>query len=215
MQRYVIGLKDFKGLRQQLKLSSTQKAILIGSILGDGYLQLSKTKTNARLQIRNTNKYVAYVDWKYKFFCDWSPNGLVKDSANNSTYFLTIFHPELLYWKKTFYSNGRKIIPINISALLTHPLSLAVWLMDDGNGYLRSKALRISSYCFLKEEHRLLQDCLMKNFEIDSKLCQDSKGFQLYIPVRSSEKLFNLVRDYIHPSMLYKFARLNPVETTR
>lgn len=215
MQRYAIKLNNFQELRRRLKLSFNQRAVLIGSLLGDGYLQLSKSKTSARLQIRNTNKQADYVKWKYNFFSEWSPNGVVGDLSNDSTYFLTLYHPELLIWKKIFYQNGRKIIPVDIRSLLTHPLSLAVWFMDDGNGYLRNKALRISTYCFSEEEHKLLQDCLIKNFGIDSTLYHDSKGHQLYIPARSSIKLFKLIRAYIHPNMMYKFARLNPVETTR
>ena len=87
--------------------------------------------------------------------------------------------------------------------------------MDDGNGYLRTKALRISSYCFNGKENRLLQECLKNNFGIETKLYLDSKGYQLYIPSHSAVIVYELIRTYIHPEMNYKFTRLNPVETTR
>lgn len=98
MARYVIELKEFRNLKNKLKLSTIQKDFLIGSILGDGCLQLSKGGDSARLQIRNSSKYSEYVLWKYDFVKEWSPRGLVSDKCNNSVYFDTVFHPELFNW---------------------------------------------------------------------------------------------------------------------
>ena len=98
MVRYVIGLKEFTALRNRLKLTATQEAVLIGSILGDGCLQVSKRGDSARLQVRNNQKYSEYVGWKYQFLRSWSPRGLLIDRCNNSIYFTTIYHPEILNW---------------------------------------------------------------------------------------------------------------------
>lgn len=215
MARYAIGLKEFRNLKEKLKLSTIQQDFLVGSILGDGCLQLSKRGGSARLQIRNSSKYSDYVLWKYDFVKEWSPRGLVEDKCNNSMYFDTVFHPELFNWYQNFYQNKRKIIPKDIVNILTNPLSLAIWLMDDGNGYLRSKGLRISTYSFKKVEHELLQKCLERNFQIETSIFCDSKGYQLYIKAKSAIEIYKLIRAQICPVMEYKFARLNPVETTR
>lgn len=87
--------------------------------------------------------------------------------------------------------------------------------MDDGNGYLRSKGLRISTYSFNKVEHELLQECLERNFRLKTSLFRDSKGYQLYIKAKSSIEIYKLIQAQLCPAMEYKFARLNPVETTR
>lgn len=215
MARYVIGLKNFKNLKAKLNLSTIQQDFLIGSILGDGCLQLSKRGDSARLQIRNSSKYSEYVKWKYRIVDKWSPRGLILDKCNNSMYFDTVFHPKLFEWHQKFYQHKRKIIPQNISEILINPLSLAIWLMDDGNGYLRSKALRISSYSFDKDEHELLQKCLKDNFQLETSIFCDSKGYQLYIKAKSAAEVYKLIQTHICPVMDYKFARLNPVETTR
>jgi len=44
-------------------LSNIQKQVILGSILGDGYM---RKKTNAHLQITHSYKQKDYVDWKYK-----------------------------------------------------------------------------------------------------------------------------------------------------
>lgn len=208
MGRYVIEYKEFAELRARLKLSITQEQVLIGSILGDGCLQLSKNGESARLQIRNSLKQSEYVDWKYQFFQEWSPRGVHDDNANQSVYFDTLFHKELGEWRDIFYPNGQKIIPAEINRLLTSPLALAIWFMDDGNGYLNCRALRISSYSFTEAENELLQGCLEDNFQVKSTICVDSKGYHLYIPVKSAVILFQLIQAHIHPTMQYKFARL-------
>lgn len=80
MGRYVIGLKDFHILKERLKLSAEQESIVIGSILGDGCLQVSKKGNSARLQIRNSSRHSGYVKWKYQFLSEWSPRGLISDA---------------------------------------------------------------------------------------------------------------------------------------
>lgn len=48
-------------------LSEEQKQVILGCLLGDGYM---RKKTNAHLQITHSVKQSEYVDWKYKIFKD-------------------------------------------------------------------------------------------------------------------------------------------------
>lgn len=215
MARYNIQPKKLKALKRDLKLTQIQKAVIVGSVLGDGYLQQSKNGQSARLQIRNTTKQKQYVLWKYNYLKNLVVSPPRYDKYNNSWLFETMFHPELLPYHKLFYSGRKKIIPRNIAEIFREPLTLAVWIMDDGNGYKNYKALRISSYCFTEIGHWLLQECLRDNFGVSISIYREPKGNVIYIPAISAQKLFLLVSSYIHPVMQYKFARLNPVETTR
>ena len=52
--------KNFK----QISLSESCKAIILGSILGDGSLKLSKPYKNARFWIRHSVKQKEYWEWK-------------------------------------------------------------------------------------------------------------------------------------------------------
>lgn len=105
-----------------------------------------------------------------------------------------------------FYTSGVKTIPSNIGEFLTHPISLAIWFMDDGNGYKNKSSYRISTYAFGLEGSQILIDCLHKNFGIQTNLIRDSKGYQIYIPVKdgNSSRFYDLVSPFIIPSMRYK-----------
>lgn len=48
-------------------LSKVQKQVILGSILGDGYM---RKKTNAHLQITHSYIQKEYVDWKYEILKD-------------------------------------------------------------------------------------------------------------------------------------------------
>ncbi|OGH18307.1 MAG: hypothetical protein A3F31_04270 [Candidatus Levybacteria bacterium RIFCSPHIGHO2_12_FULL_38_12] len=116
---------------------------------------------------------------------------------------------------KAFYKGKTKIIPRNINDILKSNLSLAVWFMDDGNGYLKNNAYRLSTYAFGLDGNLLLQECLSSNFGLKINLIRDSKGFQLYIPIGngSASKFRSLIDPYILPTMRYKIENRSPVET--
>ena len=204
-----------KNLKLDLKLSDIQKDVLIGTVLGDGYLRPSRSGKAARLQICHKAAAKKYVDWKYQIFKNLVFSKPRNQVQNNSLRFTTISHPDLLEYLKCFYANCFKSIPKNVCDILKSSLSLAVWFMDDGNGYLNSYALRISTYGFGLEGNLLLQNCLTKNFGVQTNLKRDVKGYQLYIPTSdgSALRFKNLIIPYVLPSMRYKIERRSPVET--
>lgn len=191
-------------------LSSQQKALIIGSILGDGCLIANRTKTSARLQIRHQLKHKAYVEWKYRFLKDIVHTKPRLDSYNNSWYFRTKQLSVFGEYRSVFYKNNQRFIPHNIDKYLLHPLSLAVWFMDDGNGYQHYRGLRISTYAFKREGTVLLQKALLNTFCVKTNVIQDIKGYQLLIPARSAVRFKTLIEPFTLTSMNYKLATLTP-----
>ncbi len=126
--------RALRSLKQSLKLSELQKEIVIGTILGDGCLISSRSGQAARLQVRHNRKHQEYVEWKYNFFTDWVLTSPRLDPFNSSWYFRTVSHPALMEIKRLFYNGNQRFVPNNVVNILRSPLSLAVWLMDDGNG---------------------------------------------------------------------------------
>src|ERR1039458_7740834 len=118
------------------KLSTKEKEIIIGTILGDGHFAM--LKTDARLEVGHSHKQKDYVFWKYKQLPDIvgaEPHKvLIDDARYGKTWeqwsFSTRINPELTELRDMFYKGKKKIIPKNIGLLLTSPLSLAVWFMD-------------------------------------------------------------------------------------
>ena len=194
-------LKEYKS---KLFLTDLQKEVLIGTLLGDGSIKISVSGKAARLQICHSFDYKEYVFWKKSIFKEWVLSGPKYYKVNNSLIFRTMF-----------YINKVKIIPKDINNILKSDLSLAVWFMDDGNGYRKNDAFRLSTYAFRYNGNLLLQKCLLKNFGIKTSLIKDSKGYQIYIPITGgvSDRFKKLIYKYIIPKMRYKFRSISPVET--
>ena len=199
-------LREKKSL---LKLTQLQKSVLVGTILGDGCLIASRSGKAARLQVRQNAKYYEFVSWKYDFFKAWIITKPRYDRFNDSIVFRTISHPDLMEIRKIFYRNNVKIVPDNIKDLLTHPLSLAIWFMDDG--HKQHFYLRLSTYAFGEIGNKLLQTCLKKNFLLNTKIYHDSKGFYLCFLKDNAVKLYKLIKPYVIPCMEYKFMKVKSI----
>lgn len=209
------------GSRKQMKLSLREKAIIYGAILGDGYLQ-STGKKNARLRLEHGMKQKDYLLWKTnelpklflgkpKYLQRVHPitgktYGYIRHQSNSS--------PFLGSLRKTFYINGKKKIPEDLGKFISHPLSLAVWYMDDGY-YSRKKDDR-TSYLYLgkttREEAEIAQKTLKEKFLLNTSVVDKRKrGMALRFFAEDSRKLSQLLKDYIIPLFSYKLP--DPVTT--
>ena len=93
-------------------LSKVQEQIVLGSILGDGYL---RKKVNAHLEITHSMKQKEYVDWQYHFLKDIviTPPKFYKGNEGRIGYrFYTKSLPEL-----TFFYNKY----VHITILMRRP----------------------------------------------------------------------------------------------
>ena len=114
-------------------LTQLEKSIIVGSLLGDGYLRIVPGRFNALLEINHTIHQKDYVDWKYEMLKSICKSGPVSRQGNGNRIayrFNTRQHPELTEFHKLFYVHGKKCIPDNIKL---DPIILAVWYMDDGS----------------------------------------------------------------------------------
>src|SRR3990167_2392111 len=168
--------RELREFKLTLHLTQLQKDFLFGTLLGDGCLISSRSGKSARLQVRHNREFKEYVLWKHSFFKKWVRMQPTEDRFNNSFYFRTLSHPDLMEIKRLFYDGTVRFVPNNILNILRNPLSLAVWVMDDGNGDKRNRNFRLSSYGFGLEGNLLLQDCLRRNFSLLTTLYRDSKG---------------------------------------
>ena len=111
-------------------LLEVQKSLIVGSLLGDGYM---RCKTNAHLQVTHSIRQKIYVDWKYQQLKDFvsTPPKEYQGNGNRVGYrFFTRSLPLFTPFYHRFYPHGKKIIPPDIQIT---PLTLAVWFMDDGS----------------------------------------------------------------------------------
>lgn len=185
-------------------MNRTQRDIVIGTILGDGCLEFNGYR-GTRLQIKQKDGHKQYVMWLYKNLSDLCRTGPQQRKDTKQWYFSTRTLEELTELHKVFYSRQkRKRVPAEIASLVTSPLSIAVWYMDDGTLDYRPKShynFRLSTDSFTKTENVLLVDMLKVNFGVNASsfnsLCRGKKYHRLYIGAKGRDSFFDLVQPYM------------------
>lgn len=179
-------------------LSKIQKQLILGCVLGDGYM---RKKTNAHLQITHSIKQKKYVDWKYQILKNLviSQPKAYKGNAGRVGYrFFTRNLSQITRFYQMFYRNGTKIVPrvINLS-----PLSLAVWYMDDGS------KCRKACYFNCQKLGPESQGNLMKSLKLlnlKTSLNKDKSYYRIYVSSYSTPTLVQIIESYVLPCMRYK-----------
>ena len=203
-------LTSLEGYKKTLKLSALQEEVLIGLLLGDGHIELLPNGKSARLKVEYNVKNSDYVDFLYKIF-----KNLVRMSPRVRTVegfggnfdrvgFTTLSLPEFLTFRDLFYFGKTKIVPSNISKLLTN-IGLAVWFMDDGS--YKSRECRGKLLCthnFSNSEIALLCQVLDHNFGLRAIPRIQKDGTEIYIKALSYERLKSIISPFMVKSFLYK-----------
>lgn len=193
-------------------LGKKQREVLIGLVLGDGFLQATGKK-NARLRLEHSAKQKSYLEWKYevlKNFMQSPPKYIERFNPvwqRVYKYYRCQTHatPYLGKLRRLFYEENQKVIPSNIQLLLKSPLSLAVWYMDDGNLYHRDKMAEIYLPCYPNENVQRLAKTLEANFGLQPKIKIKKKKYPVFsFDVLQTKRLVEIVRPHIVPSLKYK-----------
>lgn len=183
-------------------LTKFERSIIIGSVLGDGYMRIIPGCSNAFLEINHSIKAKEYVDYKYKSLkriCESIPKARTTNDGRVAYRFFTKQHKELTDIYNQFYKNNRKIIPKD---LILDPVILSVWYMDDGSKcrdhdiYLNTQQFSINDQNILLSKLRLIG--------IDARLNKDKKYFRIRILKPSIKKFMEIISPYVSESMQYK-----------
>jgi len=180
-------------------LSEFQQQIVVGCILGDGYM---RKKTHAHLQITHSIKQRKYVDWKYRMLKSLviTPPTKYKGNGNRVGYrFFTKSLPELTSFYEKFYSGKVKRIPDNF---ILNPVTLAVWYMDDGSKSHKSCYFNTQAFD-LKSQNSLIK--ALAELSIKAKLNKDKQYFRIRVLTSSTPHLIDIIRPHVIKSMWYKF----------
>jgi len=183
-------------------LTQLQKSVIIGTILGDGYVRIIPKRKNALLEINHSIKEKKYVEWKYSVLRNLvkSPPKLRKMNGDRVAYrFYTKQLPELTKLYRLFYRNNKKIIPPN---LILNRIILAVWYMDDGSKCGNSNFYFNTQQYSLDDQKKLINK--LEKIGLKAKLNKDKNYWRIRLVSKSIERFKQLVGDIIIPSMLYK-----------
>ena len=195
---YMLELTARKNLK--LIVTDRQLEILVGTLLGDGYIY-----PKGKIQIAQSTKQFSYLMWKYNELRSLAYGLPTKkerfDKRVGKTYSESRFWLRQYFrsWRKIFYPKGKKIFPIEFKKYIT-PLSLAVWYMDDGN-YSEGRNVKIATDGFDLESRNNLKNLLLIKFNVKSTLHKNGK---LRVSNESLNRFFDLITPFIHSSMSYK-----------
>jgi hypothetical protein len=208
------------------KMNKSLREMLIGVILGDAHIGRTGLDS-AFITFEQSKKKIEYLNFLHKLTQD---EGIVSEEPktysriderynklNESLYFRTksleIFKP----LADIFLDNdGKKVIPNNISDLLT-PRSLAFWIMDDGQQVKRG-GVTLCTDSFTSSEINIIREALKNTLNLTTSI-HTKKGKnnaiyeRIYIHKISLNEVKPLLKKYMHDSMLYKINEL-PVTST-
>ena len=119
-------------------LSTIQKEILIGSLLGDGHLETSnQAKTYRFIVVQSSKKqlYFQFLQNQFKPFITTPIYTRVyptQQGESSTLRFVSQFSSIFSPYGSMFYVEKTKRVPLCIEQILT-PLGLTIWYMDDGS----------------------------------------------------------------------------------
>ena len=183
-------------------LTQLQRSIIIGSLLGDGYLRIVPGRKDAFLEINHSFSQKEYVDWQYKMLKSICTSGPVSRKGNGARIayrFTTRQHSELTQLLDLFYVDRTKRIP---DGLVLDPITLAVWFMDDGSR-CRAQDVYFNTQQFAIEDQ---EKCLamLSEVGISASLNKDKEYQRIRVKTHSIPTFFEYISPYIIPSMAYK-----------
>jgi len=181
--------------------------VLVGLILSDGYLCLTSSRTNARLEFKQSISHFPYFWFVFNImspFCISLPylcTMRLKGVKFFAVKFVSRSLPFFTELHAIFYPEGIKIVPDCIFDLLT-PVALAHWIIGDGSVRRHGVILCTNSFSVI-DTIRLI-NVLMIRYDLVCTLQIQIGQPLIYITAGSIPRLRSIVLPHMHPSMHYK-----------
>lgn len=203
-----------------LSISTDAEQIILGSILGDGYMSPNRhpenthLTLNSELRITHGIKQKEYVEFKKRLlekegikchlcFIDNRPTHFINgiEVRENGTYQLkTQRNISFNFYRKMFYRPNKKLTRYLYKL---NALGLAIWFMDDG--FKNGRGFNIATDSFTFKEVYFLQKMLKHNFNLDTTVVTYHQNKpRLYIRTSCRDAFIKLISPYMCESMMYK-----------
>lgn len=200
---------------REIDFSPEQKSIVVGAVLGDGYLRPSLH--GYALSMTHSEKQLEYLEWKKDklspFVVTDKPS--IRVTTPNKTFatthlysYNTIFHPFITEVRHLAYPDGVKTVTRPLLDLVDEN-ALAVWFMDDGSLNKRYGTMSISTNSFTYDENELIQSWFNEKFDIVTKIEKQVQRsgritYSIRINAKPARGLRELLSPYIPSCMRYK-----------
>lgn len=186
------------------KLSDSQQAILLASILGDG--EITKCYPGSR---RKNNSYREHFGESQRFYREWKqqqlPDLLYIRQNNLVSRSLPLFTELYPY----FYPSDQKDIPFELLPLCNHSLFLLTLYLDDGSlivskrftskqQLIVSPTVALYLQSFTKQSLILLCEWLNRNFQLHFRVAKTSNGSGYFLRTTRFEDTMQFL-EYLTP----------------
>jgi hypothetical protein len=187
-------------------LSYETKQILIGSLLGDGFITKNASKSSEYcFREGHGPAQRDYLLWKANMLKELKPKLCKRE-------LITPTHPIFTKLKKAFYTKGKR--KNNLENIYTQELEwlgFLIWYLDDGGLQSRNREMHITSKLFDKEELLSLTKNINKKLDLDLVIrsYKHGEGIMTKIKVLAKDRLkvynnfFNLFKKYNLPNCIY------------
>jgi predicted RNA-binding Zn-ribbon protein involved in translation (DUF1610 family) len=185
------------------EFTDVQKEVILGSLLGDGYLSES-----GYFKVTHYQEQLGYLLHTHKEMAPhtlpifYEENELDTGTLAFAFGYRTVQHAWLRGLRSIFYPSGEKVFPIDVLRNLTLK-SLAYWYFDDGHlDGLPSFALGDIPL----DMAQMVAREVSSRFSVQAYIKSDSASCKIMsLRGASSDVFFELIREYAPQCMLYKF----------
>lgn len=210
-------LKKLAETAQKENYSTLQLNAIIGSLMGDGFISRPVTATaGAPMRWNQSWKQHEYNLHKHQLLLEHATREPVK--RKNPGYgdywsILTLKSSQTLrlLFEMTHPNNCKeKTITAKLLTMITHPVALAWWFMDDGSRPTGVNCAQIATNSFTLEENQLLQSWLRERWGLHVSVHKvyhsstNKEAYILYFPKKSYILLSEMISEYVPESMRYK-----------
>jgi len=193
-----------------IPFTAEQLSIVNGSLLGDGYIHNNgwpSTSKNYVFSKMHSVKQKKYVEWVYKKLKPFVHSPPKLYTPTQALRLRTISHSTFTSLRAIFYREGKKILPSTIETIMTDPLSVAMWFMDDGNAaksYGILHGYHLNTQSFSEEENEKILVLFAKLWDVDCTVQKNKGKHRIFVRSRSMNAFADIVQPFVLPSMQYK-----------
>lgn len=198
----------------KFSLTPFQKAVVVGTLLGDSSLSRPHGGRNFHLSCYHAIRQKAWLIQKHQWlapvskpihWCAYLDKRDGKTRAGGR--FHTASIPDLTMLAHLFYQGHTKIIRPSLLTLLTHPVSLACLICDDGSW--DGAGIAIASKAFTKQENIALATHLANTFKLSVTPQLNGQYAHIRITAISVDRVKQLCLEFVPNSLRYKFGPSN------
>ena len=185
--------------------------MILGSLLGDLNISKPKNGKSCKLTIVHCEKQKQLFFKKFKLLGEFRGKYKLYTILDKRT--LKVYpqyrgnsksHVEFNKIYDILYINGKKQITSGYLNLITSPIALAYWFMDDG-----TNRGTLATNCFSEQEVDLLIEWLFNKWNIIATKQKNLKNYVIHISNKSRLNFEKLIVDYMVPDMYYKLKYIN------